>query len=652
MVKVISIPILFIFIVNIILPNPNIYLQVSPHEDPNMASSELDPASLLTYYILIFRSLLGLKNLNLTELLSAFKYMDLPNDIIYIINRLNELSASLYNDINQTSILLDRAKLLIEYRAYEEAYNLLEQAKIHIYNANRTLNQIELVINELRSRLSKYIIDPNDPRFTMATQEFKFLINRLNELLQELFNLLNKLFYEAESGLTQIPGLLTTFITIYTNASVVRIGDELLIYGVLNSSKGPLINRKVNIISPFANVSVLTDEEGRYEAILFVSGYYKNSAIIDVFYIPTGDDKNLYKPAHNKTIIKVIYIKTKLIVDAPKFAYPGLSVEFIISIFPWSENVSRKLLVKFDNEVLYSGYVYNSTIKITKEINDKISLGPHMLHVYVFPFIEYSDATYDWILIVTYKRIYFSVESAGSYAIFPLGKIRIFGEAKDLKGNPLINETIEIKAGNRLYTLYTNDSGKFAFSLDAPFLFGDYYITVTFKPREKWYPIVTRQLKIYVINAVVLLLFVSSITIISIYLDLNPKKLLRYIPRPRPAPSPTTLKSREVAFRESKRQVAKKAIGEWVILKGIGKIIPIYKAVISYLSKIIGLPKPTETVREYYRKAEPHITPVKSEFWKLTLYTEYELYSGKSIKESMVREAKRLKEVILRVLKR
>ena len=652
MVKPASVGILLLLFISILSPYTSIYGDISPHERPDTASTELDPASLLSFYVLLLRATLGIENLNLTSLLPLFKYIGLPNEIIYIVNRLNSLILKVYNDINQTETLLKRAELLIKFEVYDEAYETLDEARFYLYSANKTLSEVELAINELKSRLGKYIVNPNDPRLIKASEEIRDLINKLHDLINELLSRLYKLSYETESGISeQAPWLLTTFISIHTNITKVKVGHDIEVYGKLYCAKNPLSHRKVDIISPFANLSVITDEDGYYIATIHVSNYYQPKATIDVFYKPTGEDRNHFRSTHNKTTINILYIKTRLIVDAPRFIYPGLPAYISVLIFPWFSNISRKVAIYFDNETLFIGYVNSSRSSFKLFINDTTVIGPHVLKVYVYPHGEYSDAMYTSILTVTYKGIIFTVDVNNSFVVYPFGKVNLHGYAMDVDGNLLVNETIEVKILDRVYLLRTDLNGRFSISVDAPFVFGDCYITVTFKPVEKWYPVVSKQVKIIVINTISSIIVIVFLIGAFFFFRRYPIKLPK-IPIPAQKPKPyVTYKPKYVATT-SKVDAVKSFIDKWVIFKGIGKIIPIYKAVIKKISGIVGLPQPSDTIREYYKRVEPHIKPVKDEFWKLTLYTEYELYSGKSVKESMVKEAIKLKEAILRVFRR
>jgi len=650
LVKLCSTILLLLLLISILTPYIPIYGEISPHERPDTASTELDPVSLSSFYVLLFRAALGTENLNLTSLTLLFKYVGLPSEILYIVNRLNNLILKVYSEINQTSILLERAKLLIEFKVYDEAYEVLDKARLHLYNANKTSFEIELAINELRSRLEKYIVNPNDPRLVNTSEEIRDSINRLHELINELLNKLYKLSYEAESGINeQAPWLLTTFISIHTNVTEIKVGRDIEVYGQLYCAKEPLPNRKIDIISPFANLSVFTDEDGYYRAIIHVFNYYRPKATIDVFYKPTGEDRNHFRSAHNKTTINVLYIKTRLIVDAPKFVYPGLPAYVSVLIFPWFSGVSRKVAIYIDNETLFDGYVNSSKSSFKLFINDTTTIGPHVLKVYVYPYMEYSDAMYISILTVTYKGIILAVDVDNSFVVYPLGKFNVYGRVMDVDGNPLVNETIEIKVANRVYLLSTNLNGEFNVSIDAPFTFGDCYITVTFKPVEKWYPIVSKQVKVTVMNVTSSIVVIVFLVGMLFFFRRYPIRLPK-IPVQKPKPY-ITYKPKYTATT-SKVDTIKSFINKWVIFKGIGRIIPIYKAVVEKISSVVGLPKPSDTIREYYRRVESHIKPVKDEFWKLTLYTEYELYSGKQVKESMIEEATKLKEVILRVFRR
>jgi len=101
-----------------------------PHEDPATAREEMDAYSFLTYYTSILTSISSRNYGDASRLIEQLKFVHIPEDLKYIIQRYNNLTLELTTTLNSLDGLLnDASALLYQYRL-QEAYEKLSGASI------------------------------------------------------------------------------------------------------------------------------------------------------------------------------------------------------------------------------------------------------------------------------------------------------------------------------------------------------------------------------------------------------------------------------------------------------------------------------------------------------------------------------------------
>jgi len=650
--KIITTILIFLFTLQTLYPAS--FSILTPHENPYTAKQEIDPLSLISYYLIVFNSLLKGGHLNVTKLLSLSKYIKVPPTISYILNRLNELISKVNTKINQTKHLIEQSKLLIKFGIYNQACIILNNAKYHLLLANATLNDIKVAINELRNRLLKYLPGWELAIFNEKCRSLGDTISKLYKLIEELSNELDKLLFKAEEKINmQSNWLFDTHISIYGNESSVWVGKTILIYGRLYYPKGPLPNRIINIVSKVGNLTVITDENGFYKAKLKVDSYYKPSLLINVFYTPRGNDTKHYKAAYNKTVINVLYIKTNITVSYPRVIYLGLPVEIRIYIYPWVVNSSRQLSILINKLKVYEQLINANTITITVPNKYLPSVGTYVLEVYLSPYKEYSGSEFISLLTVTYKSIIIHLKTLKTLYLYPFDKIILFGKCVDIDSKPLSNEKVNIRYENINITTHTNLYGEFNVTINtAPlFIFKNLHVVATILPSELWYTVTSNVATISIINIPILIFIIASLLLTSF---ITRKYFAKVIAKRKYPKAKAIVRREKVKIEKTieKHVVKVSKEAERRAEVKYKKVTPIYYNVVNELSKIISPPMKNETIREYYRRIINSIPKIKDYFWKLSLYTEYELYSKIRITEEIIGEAIKLHDYILNILRR
>ena len=169
------------------------------HEDPNRARMDVDPLFLLQLYIMVFEAIIDPGRYNLTELIRLSETMDVPDDLMFILNRLNSLISRLDDEINRTRYHIEEARIYINYKNYDLALEEVYRARYWLAHANITLNEIIIAVNELFRMVGRY--GRIDERVRMAMGELKELQEQIEDLLLFLLNLLEEIATEAELGL-------------------------------------------------------------------------------------------------------------------------------------------------------------------------------------------------------------------------------------------------------------------------------------------------------------------------------------------------------------------------------------------------------------------------------------------------------------------
>ncbi len=634
-------------------PNQYRYLEIiSPHENPANISGRIDPVFILRYYVILLRGLLNPSMYNLTELIKYTSLFGLPSDIMHILQRINELILELNEEINRTKYHLNRARLYITYGIYDEALNEINISKFNLAKANITYSELVDAVDKLCKKLNPFLYSSILKVIAKDKTELLKLLDQINALLMGLDNLINHYYTTARNLYEKVClGRSRVIIAFSVNSTSVWIGEPFEIKGYLRDENGSLLpNRKLIIRFGNKTYTLYTNSSGLFKKEIYAPYYYGGKLILDIFYIPEAEDKRLYIPIHNSTIITIKFIKTQISLIASEFLHPCDILN--ISITVWPITPSRIAYIYLDDILLKKMNLIYGKGYYSYKLPPNISIGPHILKVFVKASRKYSSASKSLIITVSYIGVILNVSTNTGVVFYPFTKINVFGSIRDIYGNNLSNELIEVYIAGKSYKLHTNSSGRFTASFYPPFHNGLLSIRIEFKPQEPWYPNLSRTIQIVVINQFLIIGVFGLITITAYLIKRRYsyiKDVLSKILRSKEDFYSIDLTQRSKRFyqtvgkvKQSTREISKAYLR-------FSKISDYYELAVRVLSKLFREPLPNETLREYYKRIEKLLEEdIRHAFFKLTLLREYELYSTNPITSKMIEEAKRYYNIIIK----
>ena len=632
-----------LILVSLILIQPSLYIPyvygaVSLHEDPEAAGVEVD-ASLLLYYSLLLKGILYPEKYNLTSLMELYRDMSVPSDLSYILTRLNELILNLNGEINETRLHIDNAVNFIKYKAFKRALEELYDAKYSLSHANLTYQNLLQSIGELHRSLGKYHVA--DTRILAIRKEMSSLLSEIDSLLENLFNHVDKLREKAELGYEMYyEGKERTFLSIYVNSSEVWVGRSIEVNGRLYTENVSLSNRTIYIDVMGRRYSLETDLDGYYNITIVVPYVYVDGLFVRVFYIPIGPDLGNYTPANNETWVKLIYISTKASLNVDEYSYPGLPLNISISVSPSVPKLYRNVSVYMDDVLIGRYKVDDKGLSISYPLPSDISIGQHIISVYVEAYREYSPVKLHKASIVTYVGIKFRVAIYPNPVLYPLSKIVIHGCAIDMFGHPISHEAVKIYMGEESLDTYTDGLGNFSIEANPPFSLVSASIRIVLSPSKPWYTISMRIVTLYVINLYLILLIVLCLGVAVYLLD---RRLRRRLVKP---PIKEVRRVRPKVVEDVVLPILKvrRVRGE----RYVNSVLDMYYSAVDIFSRFVEPPRRDETLREYFDRIDRILGEAREAFWSLTLLAEYTLYSGRGVDEKAVDEARRYYDLVRR----
>ena len=603
------------------------------HVNPDTVRTEVDPYSLAQFYIQGLNGIINPVEYNLTQIMELSKSIDVPPSIKYIMNRLNGLMVKLNDEINSTENHVEVAKKYIDHKDFRNALNEINRAKYWDIHANMTLNELINVFNEFHNTIIKYKFNE---RIEKSVDELKKLENEIIKLQYSL----NKLIKESEEsssiGIKKYFTGADTHLTINVTPSSSVIGGNVYVSGRLYTDSGPLPNRTVYFLIENENYTTNTDLSGRYDIKLAMPYLYKNTTQVYVYYVPNSSDIGLYNPSSNKTMIKLLYYKTRINLKVDKISYPGLPINITAIIYP-SSNVPRSILIFMDGKLIASYNTSSNILSTEYELPSNMTLGPHMISAYVSPYKEYSSYKTYAITTVLFMDIKLDVKISPEPVTYPLSNLKIYGYIADIRGKPVSNTLVEFDTTWVDKKIYTDSLGRFSVNLGSPPALSSTSIKIVVKPTQPWYGDIIKTVNVTVVNLYVISL--ALLIIVGVSISVIRREKFKEIEKPRGI--------RREYYKEKK--IDRESIREERIRRIENNILDYYNSIVNLTSKFAGPPKKYETLREYYKRVYKMLGDVANEFWGLTLLAEYTLYSGNPIYKEDIDKAKGFYENIKRV---
>jgi len=607
----------------VIAANVALAYAVVPHVNPETVREDIDPLTLLRAYAMIAEGILGEEvPLNFTLLISEIRGLHVPDWARARVGEVARLLDRVYREMREGTDLAERAEELAMMGELEEAARLAGLARAELARANASLAKLYKVYDALCHTLLKAVPPAARERFEALRREFKGLLDELAARIAGL--------YERCLGFEEKPPpAARTVVTIEAEPREVVVGSWIVVRGVLRSVHGPLPGRTVVVSSPVGGVAVRTGADGGYEARLRVVGYYNETMRITVAYAPSGSDAEAYLPALNHTVIRVLFVRTSLWVYVPSLLAAGSDLNVTLLIHPFGG--PRNLTIEVDGEAAYRGVVAEPTAEVALRVD--LPPGPHVVQVSVGPLGVYSGASARRVVSLVASPVLFVVKAERRILLYPLDSVVVVGKAVDLEGGPLRNATVEVRVGGAVRCAKVGSDGSFRVEAPIPWTVGPVRVAVRLLA-----PNVARD-RVVVVSVVNLYLAaLLSTAAAALSLSVARARRLR-VPRVKRRPPPP----------RRPREVTKAPAPAFRLSRG-GPAVRLYEAAVRLLARVQPPPKPSETLREYYRRVQSALGPVRG-LWALTRMAEYELYSGRRLEERMLAPLKRLYRVVVNALK-
>jgi len=605
---------------------------ITPYYCPVVAQTEtptLDPAPLLKLLQDVLSMIIENHYDSALSLCTKSLNISLPSDISYLHTRL-------YVRLLKLTKLLRSADSLVK-----EASAGSPKVREVVYELCSIKTELNDVINEYMGRLSKYFKDPAT-RYVMM-EYGKELVNELIVKLDTIINQLVRVYLQGN--------LSTTKRLLHIEISVPKkiLGDSN--FSVVLTVKSLINVRKANVslVAVFANTIVkdLTftlpvneTAEVTMKAppaeVLVGSGVKLNEELpvkIAVVAKAVMDNETIIDYVSETLILT--YSKPPCTFIIPNIVYPNQSIN--VSVISRA-NVTLNLTIYMDK--LEDEYILLKSVvkpgENTFTIEPKnLTVGLHKLIFVIEPKGPYQGFTYSAVFalvklpltaVVNIQKVLLAPPFSSPLYVYidtpvPYKLVVYVGDAKVLERT------------------YINKS-RIVLNLPIPFtlLMWRYNVKVEVQALDPMYGVIIRSLTIYVVNlplliaASIVLGFAMISPVSSRYITFSLKSLILSLRR--------SLISSEV------RAIVKTVESSAVMFRR-PKLLKLYRKFLRIISRYVGLPSKSETLREFYRRLSLRVgmklRQLVSKF--LSMY-EVDLYSKHEVDVDKAEEViRRLEEV-------
>ncbi len=215
-----------------------------PHQNPMTAKDTPDPVSLLLFYGNVFDLAAISQYQDAQDILNELEYVNIPDELRYLIDRLNTLNQQLFATMNNVEFLLDKASTLFSDNQLSEARQKLDAAEIAIHDALLLLDDIAVATNTLSDGLGVFT--------ALASSQLKQAYEHLEGILHQLSQLIDKLNQLRES-LTENPQMAITTSFYYSTLLEISApetaypGLPITISGQVSSTDGT-VDRTIKVL--------------------------------------------------------------------------------------------------------------------------------------------------------------------------------------------------------------------------------------------------------------------------------------------------------------------------------------------------------------------------------------------------------------------
>ena len=287
------------------------------------------------------------ETLNATGVIVNYPLGIVPSQFRAIMNSTDGLIQNFTNQIRLAGVTYRTGLASAQIGGYVDAASQLAQAKSETVTTNSTLNSIDASFASMKNEgIPIGAVQP----------EMNTLHAMVSSLFSEIANEAN-FVHRVQSG-----ALIAADLTLAVNKTAVRIGQNVVASGTLNSEGAPLSNQNISIAYEGRSVGVATTDSGGNYSMGFVApANYTSFANITATFNPA----TRYAPVKAVTFLRVSYYTTLVnLTGIPSVVVPGQPYEFRINItvvpsgsatFPAPQKIIHVYLFGRESNITYTG---------------------------------------------------------------------------------------------------------------------------------------------------------------------------------------------------------------------------------------------------------------------------------------------------------
>ena len=610
---------------------------VIPHVNPNEIPEETSTLYILLVYSKAINALAKLDFKNTSSMIRVVYESFIPENLRYIVLRVNELLNSTSSDIKLAKKSLDNATLLYSIGLLEKALVEVDRCIWFIGRANITLNKLENAINELIQRLpvSPFIAHLVSKERSNIQSGLRSLRGTLSKLLSEALKLRSIV---KEVNYTK---LIETRISVCVEPGRALLGSTVKIYGRLTIFNGTPLNGRV--VKLFINGTLAglsrTDGQGFYVFYYKVPFIYRDYLRVGVAYTPTGNDTKYFTPCFNETLVYLVYNKTCIKLYTPSTVYPSIPFTVSFRVYPSTRRffkvyLNDKIIVKdYTDDTGF--YKFNLSVDVSRRV--------HIVRVVVPPRGLLGPASTMKVLTIIFKRL--NVDINLPEVVFNPIPFTITGRVYSDTGG-LYNASITVVYCGRIFNTTTSVNGVFEVVVSGfssiPLGYSDIHVHV--KPVEVWFERKHLVLRVFTVNIASLSILTVSLGIL-VYLT-----YFRVVSRRRG--------KRLETISTTSSGIARSSVGESIsgVLRGIrDTVITEFYSLVMVIGRVLGVRlEESDTLREFIFKLRGRVSErVYRLLFEIIVAVERHLYSPFKIAGDALERFKRIvREVVYALTRR
>lgn len=624
-----------------------------PHENPSTAESSFNLAIPLIHYGEIFDQLASGNYPEARTLLQQLKlveYAHLPEEIIFIMGRYNDLTTDLTGNLDNLDSILDVCEQLLSQNKLDELSVKFDEARSFVDEVAKLMETISKATEELILQIAPFVSPQEATSVSEAEARFEKAMERLGDLEAWYKNKLKNLEFEAE----QKKNLLITTLNLNVIPTKAWVGNQVTISGELKATDIPLPDRDISIFLDGRHfATIATMENGTYETSFTLPYWYISEVAAQSFYLPQGNDKSAYMASSSEIQrITILFHSTGLSMEIPEEIYPGLPVEVSGKVSSRGNVVGRSIRALLDGEPLFEiSTDDHGSFKCQLTLSKGVQIGGHDLKFIVEPDDESCSAGDSINRILNVVKIMPQMNIHVPSVIFLPRSVKFTGEQYpsfslhstiDLTGeihSPLAlkEATLTLEVAG-VSTVAVIGGEEFELGLDLPFRFdivGYEDVKASLAPVEPWHFPATYKVKIFVINLVYLVIILAAFILVGVILLMRRRGTLCKEDSLSISTEKLQMPVRATEFRLSEIKLAP-GDNQGVILKA-------YCMAVSVVQKSVGVfLKPQATLREFSSQVMPLLNKLAGLFANLTKLAEEALYSRHSLGDDEASQAQNI----------